>query len=349
MNQRMTQRSLRFGSLGRRRGGASPGLLAAVLLVGLAVVGVGVFVVTLATRQPAPSPQRSQDAALGTLEAVENSIATLAREEKWDEAVAVAKAAVESYPEDRELRLRYAELLQRVEDAAGAHDQYAAALEIGPRDAATEYLAGLSANKAGRTDRAIDHFQRARAADPNRVEYTLHLGLAQFNAGREDAARASFVVVTRMNPDNALAWGMLAQIALRSGDRGSAIEFIETARELDPSSVVWRVVEADALVMRDADRAAELLSRIPADELPVPYGLNVARKVFGVTGRFADAARFHAHASDAAPGDAALAIETADLFDRAGNREEAIRYARRAQAAGDEGAARMLARLEDGG
>jgi len=321
-------------------------LVAAIIVLSSALLGVGGYVAVLTARSDEPASGRPAHAPSEKVESIMRSIAGLGADQRWAEARAVARAAVERYPADQRLRLRYAELLQQAGEHRPAYEQYREALRIGPREAATEYLAGLAATRAGDREAALGHFQSAHDAKPSVPEYALHLGLTQFNLERFEAARASLFLAARADPDNAVAWGMLAQIALRSGNREMAREYIARARELDPVSTVWRIVEADALIHADPNRAADLLSRIEPADLPRPYGLRVAKMVFGVTDRHAEAARYFAHVSDADPDNAALALETADLFERAGLVAQARIYARRALNAGETAARRMLERLD---
>jgi len=323
-------------------------LIALIVLLCTILLAVGGYAVWAASGMggrggagSGPGSDRSVDAAL--LE-----IARLGADQRWAQAREAARRAVDEHPEHRELRIRYAELLQHAEDALGAYEQYVEALRIGPRDAGTEHLAGLAATRAGDRRAALDHFERAHAAAPEVPGHALHLGLTQFNLGQHDRARASLYLAAQGDPENATAWGMLAQIAMRSGNREMAREYIARARELDPAATVWRLVEADALAVSDPERAAELITRIDPTDLPRPYGLHVVRTVLGSRGMFSEAARYFAFASDAEPEDPDLAFQAAELFERAGLVAEARAYARRALQTGAPEAQRLLARLGDG-
>ncbi len=282
-----------------------------------------------------------------TLAQVQERIGQLVGEDHWEAAERIAAAAVEEHPRDRDLRLQYAEVLQGLQRFEAAHAQYVEAINLGQSDPDIEYLAGLCANSAGMTNEALTHLDIARRSDPNEPRYPLELGLVQFNAELYDEARASLTMARTLDEDSDIAWGMLAQIALKSGDRAVASQYIARAREINPESLDWRVVEARAVAFADPERAADLLGGLEPEALRRADVRNVLRGAYGAMGRFGEAAEIFAAGSNAEATNVDLALETADLYERAGNREKAIEYARRAVIVGGEEARGMLARLEE--
>ncbi len=338
---------LSMGRDGGHRGGL--GVVLGILVLGSALAGLSWYVVRLATSGEAERERdrRAELMPAQTLEETRDAIARLLADDRWEAAERLCAKAVERYPADREIRLRYAEVLQGLRRFAEAYEQYREALVIGPRDAKTEYLAGLCANSAGMIEEAITHMEFARQRDANNPRYALELGLIQFKAGLYDEARGNLTLARTLDPDQAIAWGMLAQIALKRGDRRIARTYIAKARELAPESLDWRVIEARAVVRDEPERAIELLDALPSEALTRVDVRSVLRSAYGSLGRFAEVAAIFARASDTEPSREDLALETADLYERAGNIEKAIEYARRASIVGGEEARRMLARLED--
>lgn len=340
---------LGMGADGEDRGGL--GVVLGILVLGTVLAGLSWYVVRLAISegQPEAQSERADLMPAQTLEETLDAIARLLADDRWEAAERLCARAVEQYPADREVRLRYAEVLQGQGRFAEAYEQYVEALAIGPRDAKTEYLAALCANSAGMVEDAITHMEFARQRDSKNPRYALELGLIQFNAGLYDEARGNLTLARTLDPEQAIAWGMLAQIALKRGDHQIARTYIARARELAPDSLDWRVVEARAVVRDDPQRAIELLEGLPSEALMRVDVRSVLRSAYGSLGRFAEAAEIFARASDMEPSREDLALETADLYERAGNLDKAIEYARRASIVGGEAARRMLARLEGAG
>jgi len=327
---------------------ANKSIVLGIVVLGGVLVGLSAYVYRLTTREGGSENTQDQISA-GGLDAVRGSIASLVGKDRWEAAGKIAGGAVRQYPGDRELRVQYAQVLQGLKRFDEAYEQYAQALAIGPADAATAYLAGLCANSAGMMEEALSNLELARTREPKNARYALELGLVQFNAGLMDEARASLTVARQLDPNSAIAWGMLAQIALKKGERSIALQYVTKARELDPQAMDWRVVEARAIVRDDPQRAATLLDGVRVEALRRPDVRSVLRSAYGAMGEFGRVAEIFAKASDAEPSSVDLALETADLFDRAGQRERAIEYAQRAAIMGGDEARGMLARLQQAG
>ncbi len=329
-------------------GQGNKAIVVGIVALGGVLAGLSWYVVRLASAGAGES--QGADLMPGeSLDEVQQRIGKLVGEDRWEAAERVAASAVKDYPRDRDLRLRYAEVLQGLRRFEEAYAQYVQAINLGGSDPDIAYLAGLCANSAGMTAEALIHLDLARRGDPSEARYPLELGLVQFNAELFDEARASLTMAHTLNEDSDIAWGMLAQIALKNGDRRIAERYIARAREINPESLDWRVVEARAIAFVDPEGAAELLDGLQPEALRRADVRNVLRGAYGAMGRFAEVAEIFAAGSDAEATNVDLALETADLYERAGNREKAIEYARRAAIVGGEDARGMLARLEDDG
>ncbi|MCW5753446.1 MAG: tetratricopeptide repeat protein [Phycisphaeraceae bacterium] len=325
-------------------------------MLAFALIGLTGYVFHLATRPNELG--RSGTATDATLDALEHRIHALLGKGQWSEAAIVLEEAVARYPEDLQIRQRLAEIYQQLAATAKsrrqheeskrlfaqAYHQWAAIIEIGPKDAAAYFRAAMAANEAGLPE-ARTLFEHAAALEPNRPEYLLNLGMVQYNVGEYDVAQVSLHRATQLKPDLAPGWAMLAQIALREGQRNVALQLITRARDIDPIDANFRVIEADIVASTDPDRAIALLETLTEELRRRDDVLRIARNAYGAKGRFRDAAAYFTSASDHDPENPDLALAAADLLDRSGQRDRAIEYARRAVEAGHTGAPRMLERL----
>lgn len=327
----------RAGTSSGRRIALAIGLLVVVL------IALGVLILDLAL-SPTPRHWADQPQAAATLD---DQLAELIADQRWDEASALLDKAVKQRPRDRQLRLRYAQVLQAQQSFDLAYEQLLEVLAIGPRDANTEFLAGMAASSAGYPEAAAQHFELALGGEPDNATYALHLGLVEFNLDRLGPAKAHLTMARQLDEHQAKAWGMLAQIELRQGRRAVAADLIARARQLNPDSIDWRIVQARTRLPADPQGAIDLLIGLSTEDLRRPDALAVLKSSLGMLGRFADAAALYARASDATPADAGLALETADLYERAGQIDDAVRYAARAARIGDPAAARVLTRLQE--
>jgi len=274
---------------------------------------------------------------------------------EWPEAIAILEPAVRSWPDNQQVRVAYARALVGRGRVNSAYEQLVAALSLGDRPHDLEFFAGTVASAAKKPQRALEHFSAAQAGDPNNPQYPLYLAQVQRKLGQVDAANVSLLRVVQMDPESAIAWGSLADIALSRNYVDSALQHIATARQLQPSQPAWRIIEARALKRAGKPEKA-LLTLAPLSEqdrraAPV---LRVKAECFGLLGRPADAAAIYEDALNASPRDPTLAYEAALWNDRAGNTKAALDLAQRAQQLGSQDANALATRLananaEEGG
>jgi tetratricopeptide (TPR) repeat protein len=270
----------------------------------------------------------------------------LMRQSEWAQAEAALRTAAGQFPEDQEVRIALAECLLSQKKYAESYEQYEKALAIGPREARLEFAAGLVASTAGMTDRALEHFGQAVVQDPRNAGYAMNLGLIQRRQGDMDAAKASLLRAANLDPQNATAWGSLADIAMGENKVDLALQHIARARALQPEGREWRLIEARAQKRRgDPERALMILLPMDATQRREAPVARLIAECFGMLQRHSDAAAAMAEASLAEPASADLAREAAVCFERAGSRERALEFARRAQMLGDAAAARIVERL----
>ncbi|MCA9303663.1 MAG: tetratricopeptide repeat protein [Phycisphaerales bacterium] len=338
------------GNNGVRSGSARvTGLVLGVLaLLGVAAVGYAIY--TLA--QPAPKPvidePTAEDgiASTRTLEGVLASVQTLVRDEEYSQAKTVLESAVVQYPGDLDLRVSYGDLLMVTGAYAEAYDQFVAAIEIGPATADMEFTAGTLANTLGQKEAAVGHYERALRMNPGNPEYPLYLAAVQIQLNNLTDAKTNLALAAQLAPDRAEIWAMRADVLLRENRGPVALQMVQKARELQPRVVDWIVLEAKIQKRTgNTERAINLLTGLPEEDLRDPEILKLLAECFGMMGHPGDAASRYLDAAQARPEDADLAFACAVWLERAGDREGAMRWGRRARDLGHANAAEWLQTL----
>jgi tetratricopeptide (TPR) repeat protein len=332
-------------------GGGRPGVILSITIIGACLAMMaGLWALW---RQGAFAPQAvSASSSIRTAPAHESiaaaldSARTLMKGSRWAEAQAILRSAAEQFPADQDVRVALAEAYLGEKKYPESYEQYEKALAIGPREPALEFAAGLVASTAGNTERALEHFAQASLRDPQNAGYALNLGMVQRKTGDVEAARATLLRAANLDPQNAYAWGTLADIALSENKIDIALQHISRARAIQPESRDWRLIEARAQKRKgDPERALMILLPMDITQRHEPGVARLIAECFGMLHRPRDGAAALAEAANAATTDGALAREAAECYDRAGDRKQALEWAKRAQMLGDEAAAKMVQRL----
>jgi predicted Zn-dependent protease len=266
------------------------------------------------------------------------------------QAETVLQGAIGQFPTTQEFYVSYGDLLMAKKDTRGAYAQYERALAIGPRLAKLEFTAGTLANMNGELLRAEEHYSAARTADRANPQYPLFLAQVQIKKGELDAAQANLLHTVKLDPENAVAWGTMAEISLRQGRASMARQHIEKARKIDPQGSMWRLMEARVLnETGESEKALEALLSIPEAERRSKSVMGVLAVSYGALKRPGDAAAMYVAAAERETGDGELAIEAAQWLERAGRKAEAAAWAERAGKVGHPAGAKMAARLRGNG
>lgn len=336
-----------------RAGRISPAGVAVVVVVAAGIAAGGWAVWTTLRGSPSPAAAGSASAPVAPPAAYEVILRTANASERdgnLGAAETVLREGVAQFAQDQQLRLVYGRLLVRMERYADAYAQYEAALAIGPREAAVEHEAGTVASVLGEHRRAVEHFAAAQTKDPSKAVYALHLGAAQTRVGEVDAAQASLVRSTVLDPGSAAAWGALADLALRRNQGSLAVQHARKAREIEPDQPAWRLLEARGLKREgDAEGALGVLVALADAQRLEPEYTRTEAECLGLLGRTAEAADRYERAAQARPDDGPLAMEAALWAERAGRPERALALARRSLAAGHPPASGLVERLGGGG
>ncbi|MBC7833967.1 MAG: tetratricopeptide repeat protein, partial [Phycisphaerales bacterium] len=229
------------------------------------------------------------------------------------------------------------------------------ALALGPPppgDPQLHFQAGTVASKAGRLDRAEEHYSMAQQGNPSEAKYPLYLAMIQLKSEppQTDAAAASLLRAIRLNPDLAEAYGTLGQIYLQQNKLGIALRNVQRATALQPTVARWRVVEAKVLKRQgQPELAATVLQGLDAAQRRSPEIMGVLAECYGMMKKPGLAAAMYAEAYEGSgskgAAEAGLAYEAAVWHERAGDETGAIKYAKAAAGFGHAEAAGLVARL----
>ncbi len=327
------------GGIGRRAAGlgrAGGIVLGIAALIGAGFAGWTLYRVVQPGAAPlATTPTGPGVASMETIEAVLATVKRLRDENQPSAAESVLSGAVRQYPADQDLRLAFVDLLMAGRRWSEAYDQALAAIEIGQVPAPVEFTAGTLANMTNRPHLAAAHYANAMRLNPNDPDYPMYLASVQLKLNETQEAKASLAIASRLAPDRAQVYGMLAQIALSENKLGIAGQQIVKARQLQPAEPAWVLMEARIRKREgDTEKALDLLHMLPQQELDMPGTLALLAECYGFLGRPGEAASRYLDAAARQPTNPELAFEAAQWLERTGERAEAVRWARRAEELG---------------
>lgn len=292
----------------------------------------------------APNQQRISPAE--ATEAILVSVQQHVRAGDHGQAAAILEEAVRSYADQQELRIALAETYVALNRSGDAYEQFIAALTIGPRDASIEFAAGTMARMNNRFDLALEHYSAAQNAEKSNPTYPLYLAQMQRKLDLTEDAKVSLLRVVALQPENAIAWGTLADIALAENKIDLALQHVARARELEPRVGAWRLIEARALKRQGKPEQALLvldgLSDLDRQQL---HNVRLIAECNAMLGKRQEAVACVVDASRARPGDADLALEAAIWLYNAGDKDAARTFATRAYTLGSDSASSLLEQI----
>ncbi len=332
-----------------RRGGA------AMIAVGVLVVLVAGGLVTLALMravggEPESPADRSDSPSVATeadIERLLESVQVYVRSGERSKAHAILESAVGQYPDDQDLRLAYGQLLMQDERWGEAFVQYDAAALSGPITAEEHFAAGTFASAVNRYEDAARHYDMAQRADAANAVYPLYLAQMQLKLGLKSEATASLVRASVLDESNALIWGSMASISLSENKINMALQHIARARELEPDSRDWRLIEARAMKRSGrAEDAIGVLLGLGDALLTDDEALRTMSECHGMLGEPAESLALYEQAMAQRPALSMLVYEAAVWAERSDRPERALELAKRAVMMGHEHAGALVERLE---
>lgn len=191
----------------------------------------------------------------------------------------------------------------------------------------------------------------AQILDRVNPKYPLYLGQIERKLGNIDAARADLIRAAALEPELAIAWGVLADMDFADNKLEMAQHYLDKALELEPVSQAWRLLQARILRRQGNPAQAALILEAMTEELndPDPMILREQALCFGLLGRRDEAAALYDRAVAIGHPDrntfAQLNYEAALWHERLDELAQALLYAKKADELGDDRAGAVLKRL----
>lgn len=304
-------------------------------------------------------------AELRAVEAILETVQAAVSAGELSKARTVLVAAVKQFPGDQTLRLALGDLylnLSRPEDELKksekltdeqrefvrlSYAEYQSALAIGPRTPEIEFTAGNLARELEDLESAALHFAAAMAGDRTVAAYPLHLAQVHLKKQEFENAKAMLVMSIALDADQAVAWGMMAEIALTQGSPRIALEQIARAIALDGRESAYPIIQARAhnRLMEPAE-AIRALAGLSRDVRHSGTVLRLAGQSYGLMRQPEQALALYEEAlAGGAGGDFQIVYEAAEWAERAGNTARAMQLARQGSMAGHQASERLYARL----
>jgi tetratricopeptide (TPR) repeat protein/DNA-binding winged helix-turn-helix (wHTH) protein/TolB-like protein len=183
-------------------------------------------------------------------------------EERFEEAIEVLKRALIIDPEAKNIYNTLGLLYADIGDHANAEAMIRRHASLAPREPNAWNSLGLVLDWAGRYEDAITAYERALALDPNFGLAIVHLGNTYFHQGRYAEAieqYGRFIERTPTQIERARAWGRIAWVYMKKGDRARAEDAARREMQLEPTALFNSVMLA--LDRGDFNHADELLKR----------------------------------------------------------------------------------------
>lgn len=206
----------------------------------------------------------------------------LAEQGDYEEAVESFSRAAELAPDDTYVRIEYARLLLRLGRAEEAAEQADVAYELGPgnldalRVYSRTYLR-LAERDGEALQRARDALELMRARAPSDAESLTALGQIYLGESKFGKAIEVFEQIVDLHPRDRVAFSLLVDALLRSGQDARAEEAVRALLDIDPRSVRARIALAELLTKRGDHRgAADLLSAAAGE---APRNLEIRRRL----------------------------------------------------------------------
>lgn len=320
-----------------------------VLVVLAALAAVGVYGVLQLARSTPNDAKASTTAAPATLSASARAMQeadALIAAQKPEEAATVLTRAVEADTRNQDLRVALGRAFIGQKKFAAALEQYEAAIKLGFDSPEFRMEVGTVANSAGKPDVAATHYSVASSKRPDDYQAAFYLASMQSKLNRLTDAKVSLLRVVKLNPNLAEAWGLLADVELRDGNPGIALQHIAKARAIQPDALMWRIVEARALKRANKPAEAEaVLVGLAWEDQRKPEILTLLCESLGMQGKAADAAALATRAAKDEPKNAELQYQAALWCQRAGDNAAAKKFAKAASDLNHPGAKDLLAAI----
>jgi len=164
-------------------------------------------------------------------------VETLAAQNKMAEAIQLVQTASDKEPDRRDMQMALANLLQRDLRYDDAIRIYTALLQSDPKSSDVLSRLAETQRRKGDVNTAIETFRRASQAAPTDPRPLLQLGLLMDGTGRRDQAKPIYEQILKIQPDHPIALNNLAFIKAEEGtDLDEALTMAQRARQKLPES-----------------------------------------------------------------------------------------------------------------
>lgn len=236
-----------------------------------------------------------------------------------------ARALVDRFPRFAPARTLLAQVLWSARQVPAAYEQLRLGLELDPKQASVQEMAGTLALELGRPDEAGTHFSRALDLEPREPRYRLDLANVYLRQREFDRAQRLFLEALQIDSDLHAAYSGLSDLFAQQNKLGLALEQAQRAVEHTPVSERPRqaiYLRKKANLLRRDNRPAEalqVLAMLTDGERQDPAVLAELAATHMMLGRPADAAELYHRAWENAPSRWELAAEAARYYQRAGH------------------------------
>lgn len=133
---------------------------------------------------------------------------TLMEQGKLRESETLLKRVLQSRPNDAALHFQLGRILQKLNQKAAATDEFAKSTRLKQKaylqgQIAMHLLEGIRQLRENRISEAVEQFQEARAADPDRPEANFYLGIALSQMGDIVNSKRAFEAAIQQRPSSA--------------------------------------------------------------------------------------------------------------------------------------------------
>jgi Flp pilus assembly protein TadD len=175
------------------------------------------------------------------------ALATIARNEQYQSAVAIWADVVEQCPKNSRAHNNLGEALKEEGRLDKAIDEYRIAIRLDERNAEAHDNLGVALREQGRWEEAIRCYLSALQANPQFALAYNNLALARAHQGKMDSAADLLARAVEIKPDLALAQDNLGEVLERLGKKSEAMVCFRRAVAAAPESVKYHCDLASAL------------------------------------------------------------------------------------------------------
>jgi protein O-mannosyl-transferase len=176
-----------------------------------------------------------------------NLAMALLEQDRVDEALEHARAAIGIRPRDPKVHVNLGAALVRKGEADDARAAYDRALAIDPANSMAHFDLALLLSEQGRWEESLQQYGEVLRIDPNYAKAHSGLGWVLARLGRTEEATSSFRAAIAIDPRLAPAWNGLALVLEKRGRHDEALEVWREALRVDPDDFRLRFNLASAL------------------------------------------------------------------------------------------------------